>query len=75
MPEAGDYAAMTYEQLVEALERVTNRLASDELGIEDAADLYEEAGRLHAAATERLARVKERIDRLQGLTSEGPGAR
>ena len=75
MPEtSGVYEAMTYEQLVEALEQVTNRLASDDLGIEDAADLYEEAGRLHAAAADRLAKVKDRIDRLQGLTSEGPAA-
>jgi exodeoxyribonuclease VII small subunit len=79
-----DYDAMSYEQLVEALENVTNRLASDDLGIEDAADLYEEAGRLHAGATARLAKVRERIERLQktadqkaadeGITSEGPAA-
>jgi exodeoxyribonuclease VII small subunit len=62
---------MSYEQLVEALEALTNRLASDDLGIEDAADLYEEAGRLHALATERLAKVRERIER---LTSEPPAA-
>jgi exodeoxyribonuclease VII small subunit len=66
-----DYGAMSYEQLVEALEALTNRLASDDLGIEDAADLYEEAGRLHALATERLAKVRERIER---LTSEPPAA-
>lgn len=60
-----EYEAMSYEQLVEALERVTNRLASDDLGIEDAADLYEEAGRLHALAAERLTKVRERIERLQ----------
>ena len=79
MPDASpDYDAMSYEQLVEALERVTNRLASDELGIEDAADLYEEAGRLHALATARLTKVRERIERLEasdgGVTSEEPGA-
>jgi exodeoxyribonuclease VII small subunit len=66
-----DYDAMTYEQLVEALESLTARLASDDLGIEDAADLYEEAGRLHALASERLNRVRERIER---LTSEPPPA-
>jgi len=70
-----DYGAMSYEQLVEALERVTNRLASGDLGIEDAADLYEEAGRLHALATERLEKVRERIEGLQDVTSEEPGAR
>ena len=70
-----DYGAMSYEQLVDALERVTNRLASGDLGIEDAADLYEEAGRLHALATERLEKVRERIEGLQDVTSEEPGAR
>ena len=69
------YGSMSYEQLVEALERVTNRLASGDLGIEDAADLYEEAGRLHALATERLEKVRERIEGLQDITSEEPGAR
>ena len=63
-----DYASMTYEQLVETLEAVTSRLASDQLGIEDAADLYEEARRIHALASERLDKVRERIER---LTSEG----
>ena len=76
MAEASpEYNAMSYEQLVEALERVTNRLASGDLGIEDAADLYEEAGRLHALATERLEKVRERVERLQDVTSEEPGAR
>jgi exodeoxyribonuclease VII small subunit len=76
MPDAPDYAAMSYEQLVAALEALTNRLASDEIGIEDAADLFEEAGRLHALASERLARVRERIELLQardpGVTPEAP---
>lgn len=76
MPEPPpDYDALSYEQLVEALERVTHRLASGDLGIEDAADLYEEAGRLHALASERLEKVRERIERLQNVTSEEPGAR
>ena len=75
MAEASpDYEAMSYEELVEALERVTNRLASGDLGIEHAADLYEEAGRLHALATARLQKVQERIERLQDVTSEEPGA-
>jgi exodeoxyribonuclease VII small subunit len=76
MAEASpDDAALSYEELVEALERVTNRLASGDLGIEDAADLYEEAGRLHALASERLEKVQQRIERLQDVTSEEPGAR
>jgi exodeoxyribonuclease VII small subunit len=57
---------VTYEQLVQKLETLTARMASGDIGIEEAADVYEEAGKLHAEATERLARVQERIDKLRG---------
>ena len=59
-----------YEQLVAALEDLTARMASESIGIEEAADLYERAGRLHALAAERLAKVQERIDRLGGPTAD-----
>lgn len=62
-----DYEAMTFEELVSALEDLTHRMAAGDIGIEEAAQLYEEAGRLHALASERLARVEERIERLKGL--------
>ena len=55
---------LTFEELLVALELVTGRLASGELGIEAAADLYEQAEILHAAAQERLAAVEARIARL-----------
>ena len=55
---------LTFEELLAALELVTSRLASGELGIEAAADLYEQAAILHAAAQERLAAVEARIARL-----------
>jgi exodeoxyribonuclease VII small subunit len=56
--------ALSFEGLLAALELVTGRLASGELGIEAAADLYEQAEILHAAAEERLAAVEARIARL-----------
>ena len=56
---------MTYEELVAALEEMTDRMASGTIGIEEAAELYEMAGALHAAAAARLAAVQERIDRLR----------
>ena len=59
-----DEQAMTYEQLVEALEDVTRRMADGQIGIEEATDLYERAKHLHDLATERLDRVKERIENL-----------
>lgn len=46
------------------LEQVTDRLASGELGIEAATELYERAELLHAQAAERLAAVQARVERL-----------
>lgn len=59
-----DLDAATFEQLLARLEAVTAQLADGELGIEAAADLYERARILHAAAGERLARVSRRISDL-----------
>lgn len=59
-------SGMTFEQLMAELERVTEALATGELGIEAAADLYERAERLHALATARLAQVQARVDGLRG---------
>ena len=57
---------LTYEELVAKLEELTRRMAAGDIGIEEAADLYEEAGRLHALAAARLASVQERIEKLRG---------
>jgi exonuclease VII small subunit len=43
---------------------MTRRMAAGDIGIEAAAALYERAGELHLQATERLARVQARIERL-----------
>ena len=76
MPKADgpDLGALTFEQLLERLEELTGRLASGEVGIEEAADLYEEAGRVYAAARARLATVQERSERLRAASGEGPAA-
>ena len=55
---------LTYEQIVERLEAVTAQLASGTAGIEAAADLFEEAKRLHSAASERLDQVRRRLEAL-----------
>ncbi len=57
-----DLAALSFEELVERLEALTALLADTGLGIERAADVYERAQRLHAAATARLDMVARRID-------------
>jgi len=59
------YDAMSFEQLLEELESLTRRMAAGDIGIEEAAELYERAGALHALAAQRLAGVQERIDKLQ----------
>jgi exodeoxyribonuclease VII small subunit len=55
---------LTYEQIVEQLEAVTAELADGSAGIEAAADLYEKAQQLHAAASARLDQVRQRLDAL-----------
>ena len=66
---------LSFEELVAALEALTDRLASGQIGIEEAADLYEQAELLHGAATERLAKVQARIDALGTAASPGGGSR
>ncbi|HMC38395.1 MAG TPA: exodeoxyribonuclease VII small subunit [Acidimicrobiales bacterium] len=61
----------TFEELMAELEQITAQLAAGELGIEAAADLYERAERLHALATERLERVKQRVEGLTGPGGDG----
>lgn len=56
----------TFEDLMVQLEAVTAQLATGDLGIEAAADLYEKAEKLHAAATARLEQVRQRVERLTG---------
>jgi exodeoxyribonuclease VII small subunit len=58
---AEDLSTLTFEQLLERLEGITRRMAAGDIGIEAVTDLYEEAGRLHAEATERLERVRRRL--------------
>lgn len=59
-----DLTRLRYEELVERLEATISRMADGTVGIEEAASLYEEAGRLHAAATERLENLRVRIESL-----------
>ena len=56
----------TFEELVDELEATIARMAGGTLGIEEVTDLYERAGMLHALATERLAAISARIEKLTG---------
>ena len=48
------YDAMTFEQLLDELEVMTRRMAAGDIGIEEAADLYERAGTLHALGKSKV---------------------
>jgi len=58
---ADDLGGWTFEQLVGELERIARQMEAPDLGIEEATELYATAGRIHAAAAERLARVQARV--------------
>jgi exodeoxyribonuclease VII small subunit len=62
----------SFEELVDELERITDRLAGGELGIEAATDLYVQAEHVHELASARLAQVQERIDRLRAGRAAPP---
>jgi exodeoxyribonuclease VII small subunit len=64
----GEFDGLTYEQLVDQLEAVTAQMASGDIGIEAAVDLYERAGRLYAEAQARLEGVRQRIEALSDAT-------
>ena len=66
-----DAEELSFEELMEALEGITEQLASGDLGIERAAELYEQAERLHSQARRRLEEVQSRIDRLHPMAGEG----
>lgn len=63
-------SSLTFEELVEQLERTIDRMASGAIGIEEATELYEHAGRLHAQAADRLASIQARIERLTSVPEQ-----
>ena len=67
---SNDFTHRTFEDLVTELEGVAMAMDRGEIGIEEAADLYERASALHAAATDRLAGVQRRLAELRGTNVE-----
>ncbi len=69
-----DLGSLTYEELVALLEDLTRRMSSGEVGIEEAADLYERASVVHREAAARLETVRKRIDSLRRAAQDAdPG--
>ena len=62
---AADLGPMSFEELLEHLEALVGQLSSGEVGIEAAADLYEQAGRVYREAKARLDAVQARIESLK----------
>ena len=54
----------SFEEIVAELEDVVRRMSGTDIGIEEAADLYEKARALHEAAAARLEAVEARIAEL-----------
>lgn len=54
----------SFEDIVAELEDVVRRMSGAEIGIEEAADLYERARSLHDVAAARLESVEARIAEL-----------
>lgn len=61
-----ELARLTYEELVALLEELTRAMGSSEVGIEQAAELYEYANRVHVEAATRLEDVARRIEQSAG---------
>ncbi len=64
--------SLSYEELVEMLEDLARRMAAGDVGIEEAAELYEQAGFVHRIASERLERVRRRVEDLEKGTASPP---
>lgn len=65
---------MSFEQLVDTLDDLARRISSGEVGIEEAAHLYELAGAVHEEASLRLERVRAKVEGLIGPAQAAPGA-
>ncbi|PZS18998.1 MAG: exodeoxyribonuclease VII small subunit [Acidimicrobiales bacterium] len=72
LPTGAAMESLTYEQLVDSLEDLARRMAAGDVGIEEAAELYEQAGLIHRLASERLERVRRRIEDLEEDAAPGP---
>lgn len=61
----------SFEEVVAELEDVVRRMSATDIGIEEAADLYEKARALHDAAAARLEAVEARIAELAEDDEDG----
>ena len=62
--------APSFEEGMQTLERLTARLAEEELPLEEAISLYEQGVKLHAQLEETLAAQQKRIEMIDPDTAE-----
>lgn len=63
-------AKLTYEQGIEALEALTDRLAEGKLSLEESLKTYEEGIALAAQLTQMLEDHRRRIEQIDPATAE-----
>jgi exodeoxyribonuclease VII small subunit len=75
-PEERDLplSSMSFEELVDTLDGLARRISSGEVGIEEAARLYELAGAVHEEASLRLEGVRAKVEGLIGSSGPAPTA-
>lgn len=66
--------SMSFEELVDTLDELARRISSGQVGIEEAARLYELAGAVHDEASRRLEGLQARVEGLMGRSEEMPAA-
>ncbi|MBL8745461.1 MAG: exodeoxyribonuclease VII small subunit [Phycisphaerae bacterium] len=63
-PNDADIRSLTFEQAVEQLESIIDRIESGEIGLEDSLKQYERGTRLRDHCREILARTEQRVTEL-----------
>jgi len=65
LPNEKQLQQMPYEELIANLEAITSKMASGEIGIEEATDLYATAKMIYKMASDRLESIRLRIEELE----------
>ena len=69
--KANTDAPLTFEETVQRLEGIVERLESGSLALEDSLTLFEEGVRLARASQEQLDRAERRVEELLGIDEDG----
>lgn len=70
-PDLSDIAALRYEEAVEQLEAIIDRIESGEIGLEDSIKAYERGVALRRHCERILEQAEQRIEELSARDEEG----